>query len=255
MMTLKLDRTFIVDFWRTGMHKVEIGIKKQQELMSKSRQFTKDMDIIGTVTEKDKTTRYIAIRKREWEQPLEKKRLILKIFTEGMGWRGTVEQLVAKSLAQSVAARKPLIVFSVNLSGTNSLITLERVTKPFSFNQKVYAFSLIEEDEAYPFYVEENRLTLGKDWTLKNMKKEKIADINGSQFNIGGKYKVKMPSKGVPKDLDDLIILFCGISKYLDEAEKAVKSWMKKAKRSKEMFVKIDSDEAMLYRNPRKMTY
>ena len=254
-MTFKLDREIHVDFWRTGMHKVEVGIKKQQEIMSKSRQFTKGMDIIGEIKEKGDTTRYIAIREDEWEQSEEKKRLILKLFTKGFGWKGTVEQLVAKSLAQSIAAKKPLIVFSVNLAGTDSLITLERVTRPRSFNQKVYAFSLIEDGKAYPFYIMENRLTFGKDWTLKNMQNKKIADINGSVLNIGGKYVIRVPSKGVPKDLDDFLIMFTGISQHLEEAEKAVKSWMKHAKKSKEMGVTIDKDEEMLYRNPRKMTY
>ncbi len=252
---MNLDREFEVDYWRTGMHGIELGIKKQQELMSKSRQFTKDMDIIGQVIEKDDTTRYLAIRTSEWEASPVDRRLILKTFTKGLSWRGSLEQLTAKTMSQSIAARKPLPVFVINLSGTDSLITLERVNRSMSFDKKIFAFTIVDEGIAHPFYFEENRLTFGSDWTVHNAKKQKVANINGSKLNIGGKFVIKMASKGVPNDLDDAIILFTAIAKFYKDVVKSVKKRVKYIQKSKDAWIKLDSDERMLYRNPRKMTY
>src|SRR5512137_2504875 len=42
-------KKIVVNMWKTGMHGARIGIKKDAQWQSKSRQFSPEMDIVGDV--------------------------------------------------------------------------------------------------------------------------------------------------------------------------------------------------------------
>ncbi|MCY3412937.1 MAG: hypothetical protein INQ03_14965 [Candidatus Heimdallarchaeota archaeon] len=251
----KYDLEYEVDLWKTGAHGVEVGIKKEAELRSKSRQFTKDSDIIGEVRRGDKEAGYIVFREEPWKQELPNKHVILKYFTKSITWKASLEQLVARTLMQSVAGDLALPAFMVNVSNTEYLVTLEKIKRKPKLGKSSYAFHLIDDEyNVYTYAIETDRLSIGSDWFVYDDQHEKIAEIDGAKFNIGGKYTIKINSKSenYQSGLDTVLILFASLNKYLEEIEADLEKSVKEIKKGK-IRGKISKEEAMLYLNPRRI--
>jgi hypothetical protein len=243
-----------VDLWKTGVHKVEIGIKKQAEYKSKSRQYTSDTDIIGEY--KSDFDGYVTVRTTPWEADKPEQRLVIKTFTQSMNWKGTLEEMVALGQTRTLAAGEGMPVFTLNLSNLDRLVQVERIFKPKSLNKAMFSLMFIDDDQYLPYHIEANRLTLGSDWTVKNHHDEKVADIDGSKFNIGGKWKIKMEDDvEVHPALDETLVLFCAFLRYEESVRKRLEENAKKMEGSKEFEIKISDEELYLYDNPRRMKY
>ena len=109
---------FKVDLWLTDLNLTEIGIMKHTQHEAESDQFTKDMEIIGQIREDGKRSGIVAYRKELWKDGKDmKRRLVIKLFSENMRWRGTMELMMGRSLQLSIGARGvPVTAFSMNLS-------------------------------------------------------------------------------------------------------------------------------------------
>lgn len=251
---MKFTREFVVDLWKTGAHSVEVGIKKEEVLRAKSRQFTKDMDIFGNVKDKKNDLGYVAYREEPWKEDVPNKRIIIKNFTKSMNWKGSVEELVARGVSQSLAAGKPLPAFMINLTSNSRLIKLEKVQKHGSFGKSVFSFVLVDDNsnEFSSFIIQADRLTIGSDWDVLDRRGEKIAEIDGAGFNIGGKYTIRIDEKASTfrKELDDVLILFAALSKFLEDVEKKLEKTMKYLEKEENKLI-IAKEESMLYANPR----
>ena len=83
---------FEVSLWLTDSNTTEIGIYQQDRYRAKSRQFTKDMDILGEVKEDGKRVGLVAYRKDAWKKETDmKRRMVIKLFTDEVNWRGTMD--------------------------------------------------------------------------------------------------------------------------------------------------------------------
>ncbi|MHA2031025.1 MAG: hypothetical protein ACW99A_08710 [Candidatus Kariarchaeaceae archaeon] len=250
-----MDRKIEVDLWKTGMHGIEVGVKQDEQHRAKSRQFSKDMDIIGEYKEGDKKG-YVAYRTTPWDEEKDdlKRKIVLKSFTESMGWKGTLEEMIGRGLAQSFAAGKNLPTFMMNLSKTNRMITLEKVQRAKSMGKEIYSFFIVdeEEDTVHPFIIEADRFTIGSDWNVRDMRGDKIAKIDGSKFNVGGKYKIEIDTKKETYriELAEVLVLFATLNKFLGDVAKKIDKAHDRLRKGKEQIV-IDKDEEALYQNPR----
>ncbi|MHA2172841.1 MAG: hypothetical protein ACXAB7_23505 [Candidatus Kariarchaeaceae archaeon] len=249
-----MDREIIVDLWKTGAHGIEVGIKQDEQHRAKSRQFSKDMDIIGEYKEGGETKGYVAYRTTPWEAEALKKKIVIKTFTKSMSWKGTLEELMARGMAQTFAAGKNIPSFIVNLGKTNQLITLEKVQRAKSMGREIYSFFVIDDDDEtlHPFTIEADRFTLGSDWNVYDVKHDKIAKIDGSKFNVGGKYKIELDTKKETyrNELPEILVIFSTLNKFLEDVSKK----MDKARdilRDGKGTIVIENDEKLLYHNPR----
>lgn len=251
---MSFDKEIEVDMWKTGAHAVEIGIKKEAELRSKSRQFSKDMDIVGQVVE-EKTVGYITFREEPWKLEEPDKYVVIKGFTKSINWKASLEQLVAKTMMQSVAADRAMPVFMINLSNSEHLVTLEKTHRKPSIGKSIYAFNLINDDlNVLTYAIETDRMSIGNDWFVFDNSRNKVAEIDGSKFNIGGKYIIRLNTEleTYNSKMEYVLILFAALNNYLSDIEGAVEKGMKKIKDGKAI-AKVSKEEAQLYLNPRRI--
>ena len=253
---MKYDKEIVLDLWKTDAHKINMGIKREKEHQAKSRQFTKDTKIIGNVKENDEESGYATFREDPWELPYPDKKIVIKIFGERMNWRGSLEEISARGIPQSIAANRGLPVFLLNLTGNKHVIYLEKVQKEGSMGKNIYAFTLINSKtkEMFPYTIQEDRLSLGSDWDVLDMTEEKIAKIDGAAFNVGGKFTIKLDTKNpfYYTKLKDVILLFAILLRFLEDVEDKLKDVIKELKANKKP-IKITAKEAMLYLNPRRV--
>ncbi|MFV2014752.1 MAG: hypothetical protein ACC656_04950 [Candidatus Heimdallarchaeota archaeon] len=250
-----MDRKIEVDLWKTGMHGIEVGVKQDEQHRAKSRQFSKDMDIIGEYKDGDRKG-YVAYRTTPWDEEKDdlKRKIVIKSFTESMSWKGTLEEMIGRGLAQTFAAGKSLPTFIMNLSKTNRMITLEKVQRAKSMGKEIYSFMIVDDDDAtvHPFIIEADRFTLGSDWNVRDMRGDKIAKIDGSKFNVGGKYKIEIDTKKdtYRNELAEVLVLFSTLNKFLGDVADKIDNAHDRLRKGKEQII-IDRDEEALYQNPR----
>lgn len=245
---------FEVDLWRTDMHGAEIGIRQQDQHRAKSRQFTKDSDIFGRVQEEGKKAGYVVYRKDPWEADLPKRRLIIKLFSESMGWKGTLEELLGPGLAHTLAVDQAMPVFIANVPKHDPLIRIEKVVKVRSVGKKIYGFEILRKGKELEFYkVDAARFSMGKDWDVYDYRDKKIAHVDGKLLDIGGRYEIKFAKDYKPSPpLEDILIMFAASQRFLDDVEDRLMKVAKGVRKGKYK-INLDSDEIALYNNPRRV--
>lgn len=253
---MDVTKEYVVDLWKTGAHKVEIGIKKEDVLRAKSRQYTKDFDIIGEVNRDGKDAGYVGFRTDPWKAEIPKKKIVIKFFTEGISWKGSLEELISRGITNSLSANQGLPVFMINLSTADYLIVMEKVIRRKFLEKSIFSFALVDEKTlvSHSFSIVADRFSIGSDWDVFNQRQEKIAEIDGSKFNIGGKFKIKINAKavGYSNELDQVLILFSTLTRYINDVEDKLEDTLKMIKKDDAEIV-IDQEEANLYLNPRRM--
>lgn len=243
-----------VDMWATDLHSVNIGIKKQAQHRAKSRQFTQDTDIIGGY--QGKYDGYLTIREDPWKAEGKEQRLVMKSFTESMNWKGSLEEMVALGVTRSVATGQGMPVFTVNLANHDHLIMLERVWKPMKLKQIVYSFMFAEDEVLDAYYITEDRLTIGSDWDVFNMHQQRVAKIDGSGFNIGGKWKLTIADDiPVHSKLDEVLVMFAGMLKFEDNVRDRLEKTIDMLKDAPNEKQPVSTEEVYLYDNPRRLKY
>ena len=64
-------KKIVVDFWATGLHGEEIGIRQLEQHRAKSRQFSKDLDIYGSIIEDGNKVGFVGWRTEAWESGID----------------------------------------------------------------------------------------------------------------------------------------------------------------------------------------
>ena len=236
-----------VDLWKTGIHCKKIGLNQQEIYMAKSNQFTRDMNLIGEIKDKEEEENgSIGFREEIFE-----KRLVLKAFSGKMTFLGTFEECLSLELSLKNTLRHELPVFRIILPRYDYVTELRKVHTTFPKSHK-YSFFMNINDEFNEFFtLVEKHFSRGDDWLVKNSKNEVVAFIDGKMFDIGGQWDVKIYSPNLAKEKEfvTILILFSAFRKYeksvVMRIEKTFEKYMKG-----EVF-KPDSDEMTLYKNPR----
>ncbi len=99
-------KRFTVDVWITDFNSVEFGIYRHSRNRAKSRQFSTDMDIFAEVKEDGRRTELIGYREDLWKQRSGMdKRLIIRLFSDTLNWRATMDLMIGRSLQLTLGAR------------------------------------------------------------------------------------------------------------------------------------------------------
>ncbi|MFW9920457.1 MAG: hypothetical protein ACFFED_12715 [Candidatus Thorarchaeota archaeon] len=199
-------RMLAQDLYRTNLHGDEVGIRQVEQWRSRSRQFTKDADIIGSISEariKSEGERlppmeksgFIILRQSMWrDEPTEmQRRFVIKMFTESGGWLATMEEMVADSLAMSFAMDEPVLNFAI-MTQENELVTYIRQMYRGGLATETYGFYLIGPDGNFEvFRIEGKRATAGDDFKVILLsRKTEVAEIDSKFGDIGGEFVVKI---------------------------------------------------------------
>ncbi len=237
-----------VDLWKTGLHLAEIGIKKKEELMSKSRRFTKDMDIIGKVEIDKKDYGYIAYRKELWERknPLER-RVAIRLFSTDIEYLGAIDENLGRSISLTIVNEDPSPAYVVMLPGSKIVYTIERLRPRFAETDSYLLTYINDDGELKPILIRSKRLAFGSDWKVTDLYSAKdIAKVDGKTLDIGGEWEIKTNVKD--ERFWRTLILFAGSLKFYDDNKAKIEEIMKQIKKKS---IKLSKSDLLLFYNPR----
>ena len=198
-------RVFSQDLYATGFHHEEMGFRQAEMWRSKSRQFSRDADIVGKIMErrkpmdkkrltKPKRVGFIILRQSLWKQvDPSARRLVVKLFSNKGGWIATMEEMVAEEYAMSFVAAQPLVAFTV-LSKENEIVTWVKQLRRGGLSTENYAFYILGPDKTFEvFRIEGMRATPGDDFRVIRLNGRKVvANIDSILADFGGAYKVRI---------------------------------------------------------------
>lgn len=246
-------KTFKVDLWATDLNPTEIGIMKRTQHEAASDQFTKDMEIFGQIKDGRERTGILAYRKEMWKTGEGmKRRLVLKLFSEGMHWRGTAELLMGRSLQLSIGAKgTPVPSYSVNISRHDQIIQLERSAQKWPLFPEKFSF-FIDTTKGPRFYrLRRNVIGIGADYSLYDDRGRKIGKLDHRIINLGGSWIVKVEAAESYAKLEAVLQMFCALLKFNGAARRHVAKEVEQLHLGRAVR-QLDTQERNLYLNPRR---
>jgi len=245
---------FIVDVWLTDLNPTEFGIFKRSRNRARSRQFTKDMDIFAEVIEDGERKGLIGYRKELWKDTDDAgKRLVFKMFTDKLHWRATMDLMLARSIQQTIGARLlPVVTYSVNNSGEEQVVYLERSANKWPLMPENFSFFLLQDGKIEFLRIRQDFIRLGDDYTVYNGRNEVVAILDGAFFTISGKWRGRVREDYADKPLMNTLQLFCGMLIFNDQCRSHIKQVAKKVIAG-EIEPKLEKQEKDLYMNPRRV--
>ena len=245
-------RKFKIDLWATDFNTAEIGIMKRTKNEAKSDQFTKDMELFGQTVDGGKREALIAYRKDLWDKKKDMdRRLVIKLFSESLSWRGTMEMMVGRSLQLTRGAGIPVPVFSVNLARHDQIINVERCARKWPFMPERFTFFLQTKSGPRFYTLQRRMLSFGADFNVLDQQGRRIGHLDQKLINLGGAWKVKLDEAHTNRKLETLLELFCAMLKFNHASRKHIDRVAKKVRAGK-ITPKLSHQESNLYFNPRR---
>ncbi len=249
----KQHRRYKVDLWLTDLNTVEIGILKQTQHRAKSRQFTKDMDVIGQIKEDGERKGILAYREGLWksDNPMQR-RLVIKLFSEKMNWIGTLDMMLGRSLQLTHGAGGfPVMSYAINIANHPQVIQMERSARQWPLMPERFSFFILTDEGPRFYKLRRKVLCMGQDYILYDEHNQKVGLLDGKVITLGGAWKVRVDASHASKELDTILQLFCAMLKYNDDARRHILQLTRKIARNK-VAPKLTAQETDLYMNPRR---
>ncbi len=244
---------FDVDVWITNFNSVEFGFWKRQRNKGKSRQFTSDMDIFAEVIENGERTGLLGYREELWKKKTGMdKRLVFKLFNEGLNWRATMDMMLARSLQLTFGAKgTPVITFSANLNDHEFIVQIERSARKYPLLPENWSFTILEDGVPQFYRLRRDFIDFAGDYTLYNQRNEAIGRITGKLISFG-KWHGRVKREHADKRMMMVLQLFCGLIAFNRGCRKHVKQLARDVAEGR-IKPKIEKQEADLYLNPRRV--
>jgi hypothetical protein len=243
---------YSVDLWWTDLNTTEVGLFQHTRHRAKSRQFSKDSDVIGSVEVNGERTGLLTYRRGLWEESEGmKKRLVVKLFSEEMNWRGTMDMLMARSLQLTFGARGfPVAAYTINISGHEQLVNVERSARKWPLVPEDYSFFLLDDKLPRFYRLRRDWISIGQDYTLYDEKNVRVGHLNGRVLSLGGRWDVKVREDHDNPRLNNTLQLFCGMLRFRSATERHLRQLTREIRRGGDM--KLEAQETDLYQNPRR---
>ncbi|MBS0241295.1 MAG: hypothetical protein JSS20_03905 [Proteobacteria bacterium] len=245
---------FEVSVWITDFNWYEFGLYRHQRNQAKSRQFTNDMDIFAEVTQDGKRTGIIAYRMDLWKKSTGMdKRLVLKLFNDGLSWRASMDLMLGRSLQQTTGAHGlPITSYAMNLNSHDFVVHLERSAHKWWGLPENFSFFLLEEGVPRFYFLRRALINLGGDYTLYNEKHEAVGIIDGRLVSIGGFWQCSVKKEHASQPMLMVLQLFCGMLVFNRGTRRHVRNLYKQIAHG-ELKPKLQRQETDLYMNPRRV--
>ncbi len=246
---------FVVDVWITNFNSIEFGIYKHSRNRAKSRQFTKDMDVFAEVIENGERTGLLSYREDLWkDKEGTDKRLVLKLFSENLNWRATMDLMLARSLAQTFGSRGlPVTAYSINTDDDNYVVYVERSANKWPLLPEYFSFFLIDKEGNPDFYIlRRDVINIGGDYTLYNQKDEIVGHLDGRVLTLGGYWTGYLREDIADKRLLNVMKLLVGMILFNGTCRRHIKALYRDI-RDGRVEATIERQEHDLYMNPRRV--
>ncbi|MFX1264939.1 MAG: hypothetical protein ACFFH0_06135 [Promethearchaeota archaeon] len=262
-------RVMSQDLYSTGLHGDELGLRQVEVWRSKSRQFTKDSDIIGKIEEakidrdrkklgRMEKSGFITLRSSIWSGEMDEssRRLVVKLFSDTGTWLATIEEIVAESYALSYATDEPMLSFVVLVDGIEIMTRIQQVQRS-GIATESYGFLILGPEGTFEvFRIEGKRATLGDDFRVVRLNGgQTVAEIDSKFADIGGEFVVKVKDPVLAKNNWFCRVLQCFsvAIRYRKQMHDKIKRVLKKWKNNKIEPLQHRYETSLLA-NPRKLT-
>ncbi len=245
---------FIVDVWLTDLNPTEFGVYKRSRNRAKSRQFTSDMDIYAEIIEDDKRTGLIGYREELWKKKEGmSRRLVIKMFTDSLGWRATLDLMVGRSLQLTLGARgRPVMAYSLNTDDDDYLIYIERSARKWHGLPEHFSFFLIEEGRPQFYRLERAVVNIRGDYKLFDQQNNLIGYLDGQLLSLAGKWHGAVRSEYASKKLLTTLKMFASTIVFNGPCRRHIRKLWRDV-REGVIDPKLEYQESDLYMNPRRM--
>ncbi|MHA1637715.1 MAG: hypothetical protein ACTSUB_06835 [Candidatus Thorarchaeota archaeon] len=263
-------RSLSQDLYATDFHADEMGIRQAELWRAKSRQYSKDAEIIGKIDEarlpkgekklsdKEKVG-FIIVRNSLWDNEPEEisRRFIAKLFSNSGGWLATIEEMVVDEISASYSSKTPLLSFSIITKDTEIITSLRQV-RVGAMAMEAYSFFMLGPDKTFEvFKIEQKRIAAGHDFKVVNLTgDDNVAEIDSKLFNIGGNIEVKIKDPVLAENDWFCRILQCFsiVVRYRSDIKKKIAKTLKSLEKTRDS-VQQHRHEISLLVNPRKLTF
>jgi hypothetical protein len=244
---------FSVESWITDFNAIEFGFYKTTRNRAKSRQFTTDMDIFAEVIENGERTGLLGYREELWKKSTGMdKRLVMKLFSDSLTWRATMDLMLGRSLQQTVGARGlPVVCYSINTNDDDFVIYVERSANKWPLLPEHFAFFIMHEGRPVFYRLRRDLINLGGDYTLYDQQGAAVGYLDGAVFSVFGRWKGKVRAGIHDKRLLAVLKMFAGSIIFNGATRKHVKSLYRDL-RAGRLDTKLERQESDLYLNPRR---
>ncbi len=259
----RFEKKVVVDYWLTDLHNAEIGIYQRERFMAKNRMFSRNLELVGKVSEEGKADGMFGYNSATWDdipdKDIGKKRLIIKWFNmESVGFLGSIEEMVADSITNSTGSDDTIASFKIVLPRYKYVINVLKNHTRLPKIGEIFSFCLLEEDKKKKekkwrvFTFDEKRLTIGSDWEVLLGEDRILAKIDEKKLNIGGKYNIFFYDKELYKDVNffRVVLLFTMMLKFKKEIFRKIIQ-IRKMIKNEEYVLELSSDEEKMMMNPR----
>lgn len=245
---------FTVDLWFTDLNPTEVGIFRKSRQRAKSRQFTADADVFGEVQLGGERRFLLSYRKALWQEATGMdKRLVIKLFTPSMGWRGTLDFMLARSLELSHGAGGfPVTAFSINLDGHDQLIQVIRSPRKWPGCPESFSFFILTDGVPAFYRLRRNWIAIGDDYTIYDQTGAKIGAIDGKLISLGGKWHVTVRDDHAGGPVNLVLQMFCGMLRFNAGCQDHVSSLIRDLRKGR-LVPQLQAQEFDLYMNPRRV--
>ncbi len=261
-------RVFAQDLYATDLHGDELGVRQAEMWRAKSRQYSRDAEIIGKIEEAQRShhkedlpnlekTGFIIIRNSLWnpDDPLDK-RLVIKLFSNKGGWIATLEEMVGEEYTFSYTSGLPITSFCV-ITKESEIITYVRQLYRGSLGMENFAFYILGPENTFEsFRIERKRVSAGTDYNVLRLNGGlKVAEIDSKLGDIGGEFVVKIQDPVLAENewFCRILQCFAVMLRFRDQIKSKIDSGLKKWAKGKHV-PQLHRYEASLLANPRKLT-
>jgi hypothetical protein len=245
---------FVLDVWITDFHWIKFGLYQHKRNQAKSRQFTSDMDIFAEVIERGERTGLLGYREDLWRKNAGMdKRLVLKLFSETLNWRASMDLMIGRSLQLTLGARGlPVTAFSINVNDHDDVVCVERSANKWPLAPEHFSFFLLDDGRPQFYRLKRDWINLGGDYTLFSHHNEVVGRLDGRLFTLGGHWRGRVHPDHANPRLLAVLKLFCGMLVFNGSCRRHVRHLARDV-RAGRYAPKIEKQEADLYMNPRRV--
>jgi hypothetical protein len=245
---------FIVDIWITDFHSIKFGLYQHKRNQAKSRQFTSDMDIFAEVIERGERIGLLGYREDLWRKNAGMdKRLVMKLFSETLNWRASMDLMIGRSLQLTLGARGlPVTAFSINANDHDDVVYLERSANKWPLAPENFSFFLLDDGKPQFYRLRRDWFDLAGDYTLYSHRNEAVGRLDGRLFTLGGHWRGRVHPDHANPRLLAVLKLFCGMLIFNGGCRRHVRRLARDIRIGR-FEPKIEKQEADLYMNPRRV--
>jgi hypothetical protein len=257
-----VEATRYVDMWALrSVHPTNIDLLQQLKTAD-DRQFGANMDVCGTISEKDlntgdwEKTHIVGIRADAWEAA-EDRRLVLKMFkstSKNIRWQATAEELTTREIHNTIGSRRTVLTLVIILEGHEYMIHVQQNHRTFRIPSLfTFAFHDDKEDRTWYLCMKRKWISIGADFVLESGGK-RIAVIDGKLISLGYNAHIHVfePTLAKNRRFLDLLSIFAASVGYHRAVRRGIRRRVRAVKAGRPISHKVEDEEFWLLKNPRR---